>query len=224
MKYMVYKHTFPNNKIYIGITTKTNPKERWRGGSGYSNNDLMTKAIKKYGWENIKHEILYKNLTEEEAKQKEIELIAKYKSTNHQFGYNISTGGETSKGYKHTQEQIEKQKKNREPPIYTKELREKMSKKNKEIWSNPEYKQKMKEIFKNRKPKNHYKISEQGKENIKKSRKVKYIKCIETGTVFRGTRDVSKKLKIDRRQIMRILKKECGFKSAKGLHFEYIDL
>lgn len=220
--YKVYKHTFPNNKIYIGITSKENLKERWRNGHGYSNNNLMNKAIKKYGWENVKHEILYENLTVSEAKNKEIELIKKYNSNNAKYGYNLSNGGESSSGYKHTEEQIEKQIKNRKTPTYTQEIRENISIASKKVWSNPQYKEKMKKIFKNRKPKKHYTLSQETKEKIKNTRNVKYIKCIETGEIFRGTRDTSEKLKLDRRSIMRVLKKEYGFKSIKGLHFEYV--
>ena len=32
--FIVYKHTSPNGKVYIGIT-KQNPKQRWGNGSGY---------------------------------------------------------------------------------------------------------------------------------------------------------------------------------------------
>lgn len=53
----------------------------------------MKHAIDKYGWENIKHEILYEGLTKEQAEQKEIELIAKYKSNDLKHGYNIANGG-----------------------------------------------------------------------------------------------------------------------------------
>lgn len=89
--YKVYKHTFPNNKVYIGIT-KNNVSRRWINGNGY-NSQYVYRAIKKYGWENIKHEVLFENLTKEEAEQKEINLIAHYKSNQTQHGYNISGGG-----------------------------------------------------------------------------------------------------------------------------------
>jgi group I intron endonuclease len=96
-KYCVYKHTVPNGKVYIGLTAK-NPLVRWNGGYGYLGQPYFWSAIVKYGWQNIKHEILYSELTEEEASEHERRLIAKYDSTNAAKGYNISPGG--SRGHK----------------------------------------------------------------------------------------------------------------------------
>lgn len=90
--YIVYKHTFPNGKVYIGIT-KNNENRRWQYGNGYRKQPLIYRAIKKYKWENIKHDIIYKNLSKIEAEQKEIELIKYYKSTTLKFGYNVDNGG-----------------------------------------------------------------------------------------------------------------------------------
>lgn len=92
MAYVVYKHTTPSNKVYIGIT-RIDPKLRWRKGEGYDTNAHFYRAIKKYGWDNIKHEIILTGLSKKEAEQMEIELIAKYDSTNKRKGYNISLGG-----------------------------------------------------------------------------------------------------------------------------------
>lgn len=95
-KYIVYKHIFPNDKIYIGITSQVNPQVRWgKTGGGYRNHYPIWYAIQKYGWDNVKHEIVYSDLSEEEAKYMEIELIALYNSTNHKFGYNVSPGGDS---------------------------------------------------------------------------------------------------------------------------------
>lgn len=94
MNYIVYKHTAPNNKIYIGITS-TPTYKRWDSGNGYKG-QFFYRAIQKYGWENIKHEILFSDLTKEEACQKEMELIKLYKSNQREFGYNISNGGNCS--------------------------------------------------------------------------------------------------------------------------------
>lgn len=91
--FIVYKHTSPSNKVYIGIT-KQKTYKRWRGGCGYLHNMFFKAAINKYGWSNFKHEILYENLSQEEAMQLEIQLIAEYNSTNHKCGYNITKGGD----------------------------------------------------------------------------------------------------------------------------------
>lgn len=69
------------------------PEYRWSNGKGYLDNQHFTNAINKYGWDNFKHEILFDNLTKDEAENKEIELIAYYDSTNREKGYNISKGG-----------------------------------------------------------------------------------------------------------------------------------
>lgn len=100
MSYCVYKHTFPNGKVYIGITSMK-PEYRWNYGRGYMGKNskgeytqlLMTNAILKYGWDNIEHEVICTGLSKKEAERKEIELIAKYKSNNREFGYNIANGG-----------------------------------------------------------------------------------------------------------------------------------
>lgn len=103
--YIVYKHTFPNNKVYIGIT-KNDKNRRWQYGNGYRNQPLIYRAIKKYNWNNIKHEILYNNLSKKNAELKEIELIKKYKSNNKKYGYNIDNGGNCCG--KHSKETLKK--------------------------------------------------------------------------------------------------------------------
>lgn len=107
VNFSVYKHTCPNGKVYIGIT-KQNPIKRWAYGHGYSRNKYFFKAIKKYGWDNIKHEILFENLDELEAKKIERKLIKKHKSFDSSFGYNVSLGGEGTYGYKMSEEQKRK--------------------------------------------------------------------------------------------------------------------
>lgn len=95
--WIIYKHTFPNGKHYIGKTSQT-PEDRWgKNGNRYQKQKLIWYAIQKYGWDNVAHEILYTNLSEEEANNKEIECIKKYHSHYQDPkgpGYNISRGGE----------------------------------------------------------------------------------------------------------------------------------
>jgi hypothetical protein len=66
---------------------------RWDRGRGYNNQPLMKRAINKYGWDNILHEVVFNKLTKEEAEQQEIELISQCQSNNPMFGYNIENGG-----------------------------------------------------------------------------------------------------------------------------------
>lgn len=90
-KYIVYKHTSPSGKVYIGITMQST-KERWKSGKGYKHCIKFYSAINKYGWENIKHEVLLQDQTEEAAKYTEKYLIKWYKT--HNISYNITDGGE----------------------------------------------------------------------------------------------------------------------------------
>lgn len=91
--YTVYMHKCPNGKVYIGITSR-NPKARWMRGNGYIKNEHFFRAIQKYGWENIEHNIIKENLTKKEAAELEINLIKQYNSNDYRFGYNMSSGGE----------------------------------------------------------------------------------------------------------------------------------
>lgn len=103
--YLLYKHQTPSGKIYIGITSNTIERRCGRG-SGYSHNEYFTRAIKKYGWDNISHEILCVGLTAEEAEEKERQFIRTYQSNNKDFGYNLTDGGE--KGKRHSTSSIDK--------------------------------------------------------------------------------------------------------------------
>jgi len=124
--YCVYKHTFPNGKVYIGITRRK-PEKRWRtNGSGYwYQNKTLFFAIKKYGWENIKHDVLFENISKEEAYSKEIELISFYDSINPEKGYYISSGG--ASGIKHSEETKKKLSIAHTGKKYSKEIKLKMS-------------------------------------------------------------------------------------------------
>lgn len=95
----VYKHTTPSGKVYIGITSKP-VEQRWLNGRGYRRNTHFWNAIQKYGWENIKHEVLADGLSREEACRLEQFYIALYDSHEIAHGYNLTTGGE--KGAVHT--------------------------------------------------------------------------------------------------------------------------
>ena len=97
--YIVYLHTvlqktsgYKYKKYYVGITN--NIEKRWESKGKKYKGQVFYNAIQKYGWDNIKHTILYKNLTKEKAMQKEKEMIIKYHSKVGDKGYNVSDGGE----------------------------------------------------------------------------------------------------------------------------------
>ena len=87
---VVYKHTSPSNKVYIGQTK--NYKKRCVPGN-YKSSPYFYHAIQKYGWENFTHEILGVCSSQEEADKSEINYIKQYNSTNPKYGYNICKGG-----------------------------------------------------------------------------------------------------------------------------------
>ena len=91
--YIVYKHTSPSGKVYIGITKQT-ANGRWKNGLGYKSSPHFWSAIQKYGWDNFEHEILFDRLCRADACAKEKELIAQFKSLDPSYGYNQKTGGE----------------------------------------------------------------------------------------------------------------------------------
>lgn len=97
-RWTVYRHVSPSGKVYIGITSRS-VKTRWRkDGSGYKSDSSITiwNAIKKYGWDNFKHEILFENINEISAKLIEIDLIYYYKKQG--ISYNITDGGDGQLG------------------------------------------------------------------------------------------------------------------------------
>ena len=69
--YCIYAHVNQvNGKIYIGISKDVN--KRWENKiHGYKHCTLFFNALKKYGWENFDHIVLWDNMTHEEACKQE---------------------------------------------------------------------------------------------------------------------------------------------------------
>ena len=121
--YSVYVHIAPSGKMYVGITKQTPPSKRWAGGSGYKG-QVFYNAVKKYGWDNIEHDIIAEHLTKEEAENFEIVLIDKLQTRNPKYGYNVTVGGEGTKGKKYSKEECARK-----------------SETAKEIWRQPGYRE-----------------------------------------------------------------------------------
>ena len=102
--YSVYVHINKlNEKKYVGITSR-DVNIRWANGHGYSDRLPIGRAIRKYGWNNFIHLILYSDLSEDKAKEIEKEFIAKWKTQDPEFGYNVCAGGDGVKGWKPSEE------------------------------------------------------------------------------------------------------------------------
>ena len=251
--YKVYMHVNKvDNKKYIGITKRKKPEWRWgKRGQKYNDTQYFWNAIQKYGWDGFDHLILFEGLTQEEAKQKEIEMIAKYKSNNRKFGYNLTAGGDMGnhlKGAnspfygKHFNEEhrrkIAEFNKNRirspeEIKMATNRLLEYM-KTHPSPWlgkhHTEESRKKMSlsqvEYFKTHKnPRLGMSLSDFSKQKIAESRLEKGLShrvlCLETGKEYISLRKASEDTNISRDTIARCCK---GLQeSTKGFHFKYIN-
>lgn len=96
---LIYKATFPNGKVYIGQTTQTLEKRKYqhkRDAIDLNRKSPFFFAINKYGWENIKWEIIEEgDFTAEELDKKEIYYISFYHSCvsdENCNGYNVLKG------------------------------------------------------------------------------------------------------------------------------------
>lgn len=94
--YSLYVHTSPSGKRYVGITG-INPNRRWQNGRGYNKCPAFRNAIEKYGWDNIRHDIIMSGLTKEEAEQFEKLFITAFQTQNPEYGYNCESGGNIGK-------------------------------------------------------------------------------------------------------------------------------
>ena len=85
--YVVYMHEFPDGKRYIGMTGQPLTR-RWGNGHGYDDQPDVSMAIAKYGWDSVRHYLLFENLTKEQAYDRWIEAIRLYKTYMPEYGYN----------------------------------------------------------------------------------------------------------------------------------------
>jgi group I intron endonuclease len=91
----VYKITnLLNNKIYVGKSKYNNPNY-------YGSGKLIKQAIKKYGLDNFKKDILQTCFSESELNEAEKKWIRDLNSRDRNIGYNIAHGGDGGKTLDH---------------------------------------------------------------------------------------------------------------------------
>lgn len=214
MAYTVYKHTSPSGKVYIGVTS-LRPEERWGGGAGYVKNKHFNRAIKKYGWDNIKHEILFDGLSKEDAFKIEIELIKEYRSSEREFGYNLGTGGEHGPtGSKWSDESRENHMNAicSKPRNHSEEKKKRISEGLKRHYSEHPIKN------------SYFSIVPKEERNAWDKKRSKRILCVETGDIFIGAKSAAEWAGVKNRQNIYFCCEGIDYhKTAGGYHWKYIE-
>ena len=138
LQHSVYIHINKKDgyKVYVG-QARGRVKGRWNNGTGYKGQYFWNKGIKKYNWkEDYIHIVLCYGLTQEQVDDLEIALIAIFKSTDKELGYNIAHGGNSVGMHsEETRKKISESNKGEKHYMYGKhhseETRKKMSEANK---------------------------------------------------------------------------------------------
>lgn len=97
MIYSLYSLTFPNNKQYIGITSKS-PAARFRGHTYHASRGAQSpllSAIRKYGAQSVVVSTLAIGHRDYIA-ELEVRAIAVLKTQQRKYGYNVADGGQLS--------------------------------------------------------------------------------------------------------------------------------
>ena len=217
--YTVYQHKNKiNGKVYIGITSQK-PEQRWGSqGCNYKSSPHFYSAIQKYGWDNFEHNILFTDLTKEQACLKEQELIKEYNSTNREFGYNSTSGGDIftmNEEIKQKMSQAMIRNQNGLGHPCSEEKKEKISNAQKGRKFTEEHKQKLSEAAKNR----HVPCSEEKKQILKEKSHKKSVYCEELDKIFESVQECSRQLGIPATSISKLCNGRG--KTLKGYHLRY---
>lgn len=235
MSYVVYCHTNKENgKKYFGITGMK-PERRWSNGEGYRTSRHFYFAIKKYGWDGFFHEIIESGLTKEQAAKMEQLLIKKHNTNKAEFGYNMSSGGESGAyGVKQSVETIEKKRQKMIGREASEETRRKQSEAAKGRTFSEETLEKMR-LAKLGKPlsEQHKKnmsiaqkgkeVSEASKEKLRESKRstFKPVYCFETDCIYSSIHEAARELGLFATNVSAVCRGK--HKHTKGYHFRYAE-
>ena len=216
--YTVYQHKNKiNGKVYIGITSQK-PEQRWRNGEWYKSSPHFYSAIQKYGWDNFEHNILFVELTKEQACLKEQELIKEFNSMNREYGYNSTSGGDIFVMNEETKQKISQAlmgNQNNLGHSCSEEKKKKISEAQKGREFTEEHKQKLSEAAKNR----HVPCSEEKKQTLKEKSHKKPVYCEELNKVFESVQECGRQLGIPATNITKLCNGRG--KTLKGYHLRY---
>lgn len=204
---IIYKITNKiNSKVYIGQTVRT--LEERISEHRRNKNCIMYKAFEKHGFRNFKFEIIDEASNINELNQKEINWINFYNCLS-PIGYNQCEGGCNTLGYHHREDSKQKMSEHKKGR-YTKEENHFYGKthtdKQKAKWS---------EQRKGRV------LSDEWKENLKKSHVTRKVKNLDTGEIFDTVKEAGEKYSIEPTHITRVCRGKR--KSTGGYRWSYTD-
>lgn len=209
-----------NDKKYVGITSQP-PEKRWgANGINYKNKcPKLWAAINYYGWDNFKHEVIFSNLTKDEACKLEIEYIKNLKTQSSDFGYNILDGGNASELSDSVKQKISKAmtgNKNGLGRVCSEDTKRKIS----EALVGKKFSEERKRnISKAKKGKSHKPPSENTRKKISDSHDKTPVYCKELDKVFESIQQCSRELGIYATNICAVCKGR--HKTTNGYHFSY---
>lgn len=203
--FLLYKHTSPTGKVYIGITGQR-PETRWRGGKGYATNPHFYNAILKYGWDNFTHEILAAGLTRDEACAMEQALIALHHSDDPAHGYNRTSGGD------HT--------------TFSPESREKLSEshrgENNPNWGKPMSAEQRQKISVANRGHRHDAAARRKMSEAKRAQ-VSSVLCVETGIIYACATEAAEAVGTHKSSITSCCKGRPHYNTAGGYHWRWAE-
>lgn len=216
----VYRYTFPNGKVYIGKTCqKMSERQKSKEYAGYKGCTAVYNAIKKYGAENITTNILfYGFMDEKKCSECEKEMIARHRSNQIEYGYNLTDGGDGRCGChpsEETRKKMSEAERGEKNHNYGKHLSEETRRK----MSKARRGEKNQMYGKHHSEETRKKLSEAKKGKPAHNRKV--VMCIETGTIYISASAADKYIGTARSAVSRVCRGQCH--TAGGYHWKYVE-
>ena len=178
--YSVYQHVTPDGMYYFGQTNDI--KRRWIGNGVLYKGTALYPYIEKYGWENIKHIVLFKDQTKENALWIEDFLI----TTAREDGVciNKKRSGNVSKeeGYNKNQMKYLREQNHENEVRKQKQYYEQNKDKRREYYE--QNKDKIREYQRDYREQNKNKIREYDRQRYQRKKLEKQLKEVETTPLF----------------------------------------
>ena len=196
---IVYKaKNLINNKVYIGITSRSLEQRKKEHINRKDTKCIFHNAIRKYGEEYFEWSIIDECNTYEDLLELEQHYIWLYRANEHDYGYNMTEGGEGTVGLKDSEETRLKKSESKKGKKLSEESKKKISLAKIGIPRTEETKQKLSLARTGKKyPNRGYKHSEETKRKLSEARKGK---CGNLGLTEEQIEEKRKRCSIARKE------------------------